>query len=138
MTVRTWLYQTLTNPDHTELQELINQRVFPKKSMKSSVEEHPFLVYKLGNDTSERLSETSFAERQYLQVFVHDYKDSEAGDYTRIDQIITELKLILNGAVSPADHILNVSFLETSQDLDDDTLDTVFRYIRFQSVLGKV
>ena len=134
MTVRTWLYNELSRPN-TGLYSLIEGRAFAKKSMTSGVEKYPFLVFKLGYNANENLSETLDVSRQYLQIFVHDYADEETGDYLRIDHIITELKKLLHNASSPENGILNISYLETSQDLSDDTLSTVMKYVRFQAVL---
>lgn len=134
MSVRTWLYSKLTDPNALALRDLIQDRVFAKKTMQSSVEEHPYIVFKLGNDSNENLAETVDAHRQFIQIFVHDYSDTEVGDYGRIDDIIAELKKILINASSGPDGVISVLYLETSQDLDDQTLSTVFKYIRFQII----
>ena len=132
MTARTWLYQQLTTfPD---LVELTSDRVFAKKSMTSSIEEHPYIVYKLGNNTGEELAETQDASRQFVQIFVHDYSDGEVGDYTKIDSVITQIKrALINGSSGP-DGVITCRYLETSQDLNDETLNTVMKYIRFQII----
>lgn len=134
MTTRTWLYSKLTDPSATALRELIENRVFAKKTMKSSVEEHPYIVFKLGTDSNEALAETVDVHRQFIQIFVHDYSDTEVGDYGRVDSIIAELKKQLVNASSAPDGVISVLYLETSQDLDDQTLSTVFKYIRFQLI----
>lgn len=135
MTARTFVYSCLVGS--TELCELIggieNPRVFAKKSMTSSVEDHPYIVYKMGNSTAEGLSERDDPERQYFQVWVHDYSDGQTADYARIDSVIRAVKHAL--AVDPAaPGLWMINFLETSQDLNDDTLNTVFRYLRFQII----
>lgn len=137
MIFREWLYAKLTDPSATELRALVGNRVFAKKSMKSSVEAHPYLVYKLGNDTSEGLSEGRSPHRQFFMIYVHDYRDEENGDYTRVDAVIEELKTLLNEACAPEADLIYINYLETSQDLDDETLNTVFKYIRFQAIIGK-
>lgn len=136
MTARTWLYHQLTAAEHTALRELIGDRVFAKKTMQSSVEVHPYLVFKLGNDTNEALAETVDVHRQFIQIFVHDYTDVTVGDYQKIDDIITELKKILVNASSAPDGVISVQYLETSQDLNDETLSTVMKYVRFQLIIG--
>jgi len=105
--------------------------------MKSSVEEHPFLVYKLGNETWEELSEESLASRQFFQVWVHDFSDQAVADYMLIDEVIRALKQQLVNASSAADGVITIRFLEVSQDLNDETLNTVMKYVRFQAVLGE-
>lgn len=136
MTARTWLYGQLTAAEYTDLRNLVGNRVFAKKSMTSSVEEHPYLVFKLGNDTDEALAETVDVHRQFIQIFVHDYTDETVGDYQKIDDIITELKKILKNGSSAPDGVISVQYLETSQDLNDETLSTVMKYVRFQLIIG--
>lgn len=133
MTARTWLYNRLMT--HPGLNNLVGQRIFAKKSMSSSVEQHPYIVFKLGYNANESLSEDHDVSRQFIQIFVHDFADETAGDYTQIDEVIRELKLALTNQSSPDDGILQVTYLETSQDLDDDTLSTVMKYVRFQLIL---
>lgn len=131
MTVRTWIYDALRAPS---LPHDAHTRVFPKRSMKSAVEDHPYIVYKLGNESDMSLSETSTATRQYFQIYVHDFADVETGDYTKIDEVVAAIKLRLAAASSPEDGVIEVKYLETSQDLNDETLSTVMKYIRFVAV----
>jgi len=121
----------------TPLHTLVGDRVFAKKAMKSSVEEHPFLVYKMGNETWEELSEVSLASRQFFQVWVHDFSDQAVADYMLIDEVIRAVKEQLVNASSAEDGVITIRFLETSQDLNDETLNTVMKYVRFQAILGE-
>lgn len=134
MTVRTWLYSQLIDPEKP-LFDLIQDRVYAKKSMQSSVSEHPYVVFKLGNATNEEISETLDVYRQFVQIFVHDFTDDTVGDYGRIDEVIKAIKKLLINNQSPADGVVTVKFLETSQDLNDETLSTVMKYIRFQIIV---
>ena len=136
MSLRTWLYGKLTDPADTELQALIGTRVFAKKSMRSSVEEHPYLIYKMGNDTTLDFSEEFAPHTQFFHIFVEDYADVETADYMKIDSIIRLLKSRLDQAVAPSEGVIRINYLETSQDLDDNTLQTVFKYIRFSAIVG--
>jgi len=137
MTFREWLYARLTDPTATDLRALVGDRVFAKKSMTSSSEDHPFLVYKLGNDTSEGLSEGNSPHRQFFTIYVHDESNENGGDYTKVDAIVKLLKELLKNANAPAADLMYIVYLETSQDLDDASLNTVFKYIRFQAIIGK-
>lgn len=130
MSARTWLYSQLVNGVPS-----VNGRVFAKKSMTSSIEEHPYLVYKLGNSTDEGLSETVQADRQFIQIYVHDYFDEKTADYILIDSVLAEIRAALHLASSAEDGVIAVQYLETSQDLNDETLNTVMRYIRFQLIV---
>lgn len=134
MKARHFIYLGLNHPS---VQWLVggpaDPRIYAKKSMTSSVEEHPFIVYKLGNDTSEDFSEDRDITRQFFQVWVHDYSDGDTADYDRIDTIITAVKQVFKNA-SGTEGVWTTRFLETSQDLNDETLNTVFRYARFQLI----
>src|SRR4051812_16086032 len=98
MTARTAVYGALANDQDPEYLDLIgrsNPRVFAKKSMTSSIESTPYIVYKMGNSSAEGLSEDRDPERQFFQVWVHDFHDGKNADYMRIDRVITHVKRIL-------------------------------------------
>jgi hypothetical protein len=111
-----------------------NPRIFAKKSMQTANETHPYLVYKLGNSTAENLSEDTDIDRQFFQVWVHDYHSQDIADYAKIDDVIKQLKAAFRLAGSKADGVWTTIYLETSQDLNDETLGTIFRYVRFQLI----
>ena len=139
MSARTFVYGILTTFEPLiELitgPESLEPRVFAKKSLTSAVEECPYIVYKLGNETNENLSEeTDDFSRQYFQVWIHDFQDSDTADYERIDNVATQVKKAFHLANSGSDGIWATRYLETSQDLNDDTLNTAFRYLRFQLI----
>ena len=137
MTVRTWLYGRLViDPVASLIGGPSNPRVFAKKSMTSNVEDTPFIVYKLGysanEDISEDMGDGKTVNRQFAQVWVHDYSDGKTADYMRIDQVVAAVKAALHGKNSAADGVIFCRYIETSQDLNDETLNTVMRYVRFQ------
>lgn len=136
MTVRHLIYRALQHEDIVaEIGGPSNPRIFAKKTMTSSVEEHPYIVYKLGNETSEEFSEDRDISRQFLQIWVHDYTDGEVADYDKVDLIVSIIRRTLQKLTSSDDeNVWSVRYLETSADLDDDTLNTVFRYLRFQVI----
>lgn len=140
-TPRIWLFEQLTT--FPGLIDLIggveNPRVFAKKSMTSSIEAHPFLVYKLGFKTNEELAEEmpgdgKDAYRQFAQVWVHDFANSETGDYTKIDQVLDQVKLAVHNKSSSEHGVIAARYIEVSQDLNDETLSTVFKYARIQLI----
>lgn len=133
MTIRAWLYGKLsTSPIAEKIGGLDQPRVFAKKTMTSSIELHPYVVYKLGYNANEAIAEDVLVERQFLQIWVHDYSDGESGDYELIDLVIEEIKQVLHNATSKEHGVILCTYLETSQDLSDETLNTVMKYIRFQ------
>jgi len=133
MKARHFVYDRLTQAAVASLLADGANSVYAKKAMTSSVEVHPYLVYKMGNDTSEEFSEEREVSRQFFQVWVHDYFDGNTADYDKIDTIITTLKNVFKNA-GGVPGVWTTRYLETSQDLDDDTLNTVFRYLRFQLI----
>lgn len=141
MEARRWVYERLTTYDDlvAEIGGLEDPRVFGKKSMTSSVENTPYIVFKMGNSTAEGLTDDyrQDPERQYFQVWIHDYSDNETGDYLRIDRLARLVKDALHMPESIA-NLWTCIYLETSQDLNDDTLNTVFRYLRFQLIQKEI
>lgn len=129
MTARSWVYNMMLN--HAPLQALVGDRIFAKKTMTSSREEHPYIVYKLGYNANENLAEDQLVTRQFLQIFVHDFADYESGTYDRVDEVLTILKDLFFQQNSPADGVIAIQYIETSQDLDDQTLSTMLKYARF-------
>jgi hypothetical protein len=121
--------------NHAPLQALVGDRIFAKKTMTSSREEHPYIVYKLGHNTSENLAEDQLVTRQFLQIFVHDFADYETGTYDRVDEVLSILKDLFFQQSSSADGVIAIQYLETSQDLDDQTLSTMLKYARFVLII---
>jgi hypothetical protein len=136
MSARTFIYKTLvTTPGVTDhVGGAANPRIFAKKTMTSSVENTPYVVYKLGNETLELANEDFEASRQFFQIWVHDYFDQGTGDYTLIDEIIQSLRDAFWLKNSKEEDVWITNWVETSQDLDDDTLKTIFKYVRFQLI----
>ena len=127
--MRTWLHQTLKND--LPLIELFGDRFFQGESMRSSVVVKPFLVYTIGNATDVLLSEEpDTPERQFFQIYIHD----EGADYTRIDEGVKRVKKLLRHQQNAEAGIIDIIYLETSRDLDDVTMNTILRYIRFQAI----
>ena len=136
MTVRHFVYRKLAN--YLPLTLLIggptNPRIFTKKGMTSSIEDHPFVVYKLGHFANEELAEDTFTGRQYVQIWVHDYHDGKVADYDRIDFVLEQVKNALHGDGSGEDGVYMAVHIETSQDFNDETLNTIFKYHRFHII----
>lgn len=139
MSARTFVYQTLINNE--ALRSILggdNPRVFAKKTMTSLVEDTPYIVYKLGNSTDMGVAEDTPVDNQFFQVWVHDFHDAETADYLRIDEVCRLVREAFFLRGSGADGVWVAEYLETSQDLNDDTLNTVFRYLRFRMVKKEI
>ena len=132
MTARHFIYGTLmTSPEVTDL---VDDRIWAKKTMTSSVEQTPYLVYKLGNSTPEDFSEEREIDRQFFQVYVHDFNDGQTADYDKVDLGCKAVRNAFHNANSAENKVWTTRYIETSQDLNDETLNTVFRYLRFQLI----
>lgn len=129
--VRAWVDYTLLNSSYT--QPLTADRVFQQGSILSSQHVKPFLVHHFGNQTDEGMSdEDNFQpSRQFLQIYIH----VDQGDYGPIDEIQSQVRLALSTLSGRPAQLTGVQYLETSQDLQDDVLQTYFRYMRYQLIL---
>lgn len=130
MSLRSWLVGLLEGDP--SITDLVGDRIYQASALRTAQMVKPYIVYHLGNDTSEGLSELHLAHRQFLQIWVHD----EPGDYDLIDEVGDELKELFTGAGSKVDHVITTRFLERSADFNDQVLGTIFRYLRFQIILG--
>lgn len=129
--VREFIQTTLKTD--TDLLANHGGRVFQGQSMRTADLTKPFLVHKFGNDTTEDLAEVDVTpHRQFFSVWIYD----EIGDYVRIDNMITEVKKALSALCnSPINGIITIRYLEASQDLEDQTFNAIFRYVRFQLIM---
>lgn len=89
----------------------------------------PYIVYDLSNEGSYGPSAMR-ATRRFFTVRVHD----QLGDYFRIDQILQRVKVVLQD-VDQQHELMQIRFIEKSQDLFDDLLDHLVRYSRFHATL---
>lgn len=140
--MRVWLYDTLTGDEELQAKlggvEGIRTRVVPRRSKTNIEVQSPFLIYGLGNNTNEGLGDPTAndvdAHRQFFQIWI---EDEDSGSYALIDEFIPILKRLLVGASSPEHNIMTIAWLETSQEFNNETYNTLFRYMRFQAILGK-
>lgn len=139
--MRSFLYDLLTTDATLQLDlggvEGIKDRVVPRRSQANINIAKPFLMFGLGNATSELLVDSTAndpsdksPERQFFQVWVHD--DSES--YVLIDSLVKRVKHRLTGKSSSEHGIMTISYLETSAEFHNETYNTLFRYIRFQAI----
>lgn len=135
--IRTWVHQTLST-DADLVAEVVD-RVFQQGSLLTAQQLKPYLVHHFGNQTDEGMSDEILDEgsyqpnRQFLQIFIH----VDQGDYGPIDDLIPLVKKALSRIDNKPSELIAVRYLETSQDLQDDLLQTHFRYMRFQLILAR-
>lgn len=129
--VREWLIAQLqASPG---LVATVGDRIYEGKSQGANrTPKSPYIVYTMGNETSEALSEDEpNPQRRYCQVWVHD----QPLDYTQIDQLVTLVIEAVTGGAPDAEYgLIRGTYLETSRDLDDEATGTGFKYVRFQLV----
>lgn len=127
---REWVYKAIRSPGVIAYTD----RVFQRGSIITAQTVKPYIVYNLGNNTDEGMAdEDSFRpNRQFLQVYIHD----EVGDFSRIDDIVQALKEGFLTTPRTGD-VCGVQYLETSTDLEDPTVESIFRYVRFQLALAR-
>lgn len=131
--IRTWVHTRLTSD--AALVARVGDRVIQQGAVLSAQTVKPYLVHHFGNNTDEGMyDEDSWRpNRQFLQVYVH----CDQGDFGPVDDIIPLVKDALTSLAGRPDNLVHVQYLETSQDLQDDLLQTYFRYIRFQLILAR-
>lgn len=108
----------------------VNGRVMQQGSVITAQAQKPYLVHHFGNASDEGMAdEDNFQpKRQYLQVYIH----VAQGDYGPIDDLEPLVREALASLAGRPPELIAVQYLETSQDLQDDLLQTYFRYLRFQ------
>jgi hypothetical protein len=131
--VRAWVHSRLSTD--TALTAVIGGRVSQQGAILTAQTQKPYVVHHFGNNTDEGMYDEDNRQpnRQFLQIYIH----CSQGDYGPVDDIVPLVKAALTSrAGRPAD-LIHVQYLETSQDLQDDLLQTYFRYIRFQLILAR-
>ena len=128
---RIWLRNTLGSS--SPLVDFVPvERMLQGESVLSAQIVKPFLVYRFGNKTPEDLAEDMpDVARQFLSIYLHDVP----ADYSRIDQMEMAVIHSLNLASSRNESVVTTRYLETSRDLDDQALGTIYRYVRFQLIM---
>jgi hypothetical protein len=128
---RTWLINVL-GASAPLLDFIPFERMLQGESVLSADITKPFLVYRFGNKTSEDLAEDMpDVARQFLSIYLHD----APADYSRIDEMEMAVIHGLNLASSEEESVVTTRYLETSRDLDDQALGTIYRYVRFQLIM---
>jgi hypothetical protein len=140
--MRVFLFDTLAGS--TDLQAKLGftsdaasarAKIKPRESASNINIVKPYLVYGIGNATNEDLAEDTDHEayRQFFQIWVHD----EGGSYQLIDDTLEILKNLLVGQTDPSSKVSGIRWLENSQEFSNETLNTIFRYARFQAIISK-
>lgn len=130
--LRIHIQNALSN--YAPLTALIGDRVFSQGALLTAQITKPYVVHTMGNNTDEGMYDRdSFRpNRQFFQVYVH----GDKGDYLMIDDVVPLVKeALIDTPVSGS--VIEVRYLETSQDLEDNILQTYMKYVRFQAALSR-
>lgn len=113
----------------------ISGRVAQQGAILTAQQVKPYIVYHFGNNTDEGMYDEDNYQpnRQFIQIFIH----VAQGDYGPIDELVPLVKAALLSTTDKPDDLIEVRYLETSQDLQDDLLQTYFRYMRFQLIQAR-
>lgn len=131
--VRTWIHSQLSTD--VPLTAVVHGNVWQQGAVLSAQTGKPYLVHHFGNNTDEGMyDEDDFQpNRQFLQIFIH----CSQGDYGPVDDIMPLVRAAMMSRAGRPSDLIHVQYLETSQDLQDDALQTYFRYMRFQLILAR-
>lgn len=137
--MRAWLYERLHT--YSDLWPFLGgetgaaDRVVPRQGAETINLPRPFLIYGLGHESNEDISEDPDFElgRQFFQVWIHD----NGPTYLTVDAMIPVIKRRLNGVSHAPSDISQIRYLETSQEFTNETYNTVFRYLRFQAIISR-
>ncbi len=88
----------------------------------------PFAVFHLGTEVPVGSTSALRATRVSLLVWIHDL----AGDYFRINEVLDRMRYVVE-AVRPFDDLLEIRWMERSQDLTDTDMSTICRWDRYEA-----
>lgn len=138
--MRAWLYDELTQCEDLWPfyggEEAIKQLIIPRRGKQTiNLGSQGFIIFGLGHLSEEDISEDPDFEmgRQFFQIWVHDPGPS----YQVVDEVLPIVKKLFRGRSEKTLGINQVRYLETSQEFNNETYNTVFRYIRFQAIIAK-
>lgn len=127
MTSRVWLYQRMLN-DPT-LQGFISSRIFQSTMVTEAPKIKPFVMYRQTSDLGFfRGDDGHQVKRNGFMVFVHNIP----GDYMLIDDIVEVINNLFDNAIDQPNGIIRSDWVETSDDLRDEDMGTIMKFIRLQ------
>lgn len=133
MSLRTFITDVLKTD--TGLQAVFSGRVIASQAMMTAQTPKPYIVTKMMNDLDEGFDDPDVPARPHRQFFMV-YLHNERPSYVDLDDWCVLVKNAFRlRSSSSEDRITWITFIEQSADMDDVTLDTVFRYLRFQAVM---
>ena len=124
---RVWVYEQMKND--TTLQAAMGDRIYPSTKIVKAPAVKPFILYRQTSDVDAFRGDDSDAIRSAgYMIFCH----ADAGTYMGIDTYIAALQGLFKDTVDQANGITRCRWAETSDDLRDDDLGTIFKFARIQ------
>lgn len=125
--MRVWIYQKVSATP--AITGLLPGGIHPAGSMDNVPKVKPFLAIRASNEASEiRDGGITISDRQQFTFWVHD----RPGNYEGIDSVLEQLRLFLEAAPSDATGFMKAEWLFTSDDLRDDEMGTIARFVQYQ------
>lgn len=131
--VRAFLHTKLKT--NVALNAVVAGRVFQQGSILSAQQTKPFISHHFGNQTDEGMYDPDNFQpnRQFLTIYMH----TAQGDYGPLDDLMPLVKAAVLDPSGRPDDLIWINYLETSADMQDDTLQTYMRYMRFQMAMAR-
>jgi hypothetical protein len=137
MSMRVWVHNRVSN--HTEIASLLPGGIHSAGSLDTVPNRKPFMATRAANEAPELTDDNlAIAAAQQFTFWVHD----QPGNYENIDEVIEQLRLFLSSApnesLDPAKFgakaFIRAEWLFTSDDLRDDEMDTVVKFVQWRIV----
>ena len=131
MTARTWVYAEMAND--VALTALVgtspNQRIFQSTSIDTAPKTFPFIMYRATSEVNNfRGDDGNQVNATGFMIFAHDIP----GDYMQIDTMLGHLHRLFADTRDSGEGIVRSRWVDTSDDLRDDDMGTITKYVRIQ------
>ncbi len=127
---RTWVYGRMdADAGLGTLVGTPTARIYASTSLTTAPKVFPFIMYRQTSDVEIFRGDDSDKVRSNgYMIFCHDVP----GDYLQIDAMIAELRRLFADTNDPNEGIVRSRWVDTSDDLRDDDMGTITKYVRIQ------
>lgn len=133
MSMRVKVHQLITA--ESSVMDLLPGGVHQGSSLENVPTLKPFLVHRFANEVPEiKDAGQTLAMRQQCTLWVHD----DPGNYENIDEVLAALTTLLEAASSDLSGFMQAEWLFTSDDLRDEEMGTIQRFIQWQITSRRV
>lgn len=121
--MRTWVYQQMATA------HLCGDRIHASTSLNAAPHTKPFIMYRQTSDVGlMRGDDGEQCRRVGYMIFVHDVP----GDYLGIDAVLVQLQTLFRDTIDQANGVIRCHWEETSDDLRDEDMGTIMKFVRIQ------